>query len=255
MATTIKTGKMTKNEFNWNELVGSKLNSKAPFLVPQNIKHGFFQEKLFFFVSDYFGNKTLADKYPPKVKQLDKWIPKIAQAAFFISKIRCQPKDEQKVQSIGEYLITSASEWASQVSANVQPLLTIIRNSKQRIERRWAHGDFVPWHMYDLKNGKFGLVDAEHGGCGLRYYDIAYFYVRVRQSLGKKELAKNFLMEFMDLLPKKDKLTFWGDLKPILAQRLMGDFWGAEIGLKSKRESELAKCEEFEKDLVEDKIL
>lgn len=49
MATTIKTGKMTENEFNWNELIGSKLNSKAPFLVPQNIKHGFFQEKLFFF--------------------------------------------------------------------------------------------------------------------------------------------------------------------------------------------------------------
>ncbi len=255
MATTIKTGKMTENEFNWNEQVSSQLNPKAPFIVPKNYEHGLFQKKLFFFISDYFGDQTLADKYPPRTKQLNKWIPKIAQSAYFISQIECQPKKEKKVKTIGEYLINSASEWASQVDVNVQPLLDIIKNSKQKIERRWAHGDFVPWHMYELKKGKFGLVDAEHGGCGLQYYDVAYFYIRVRQSLGEKELAKKFLLNFMSLLPKKDKLTFWVDLKPILAERLMGDFWGAAIGPKAKKEKEIKKCEMFKKDLIEDKII
>lgn len=255
MATTIKTSKMTENEYNWNERVGSQLNPKAPFLVPRNIEKSFFQKKLFFFISTYFGNQTLADKYPPNVKQLERWIPKIAKAAYLISQIDCQPKEEEKTKSVGECLITSVSEWASQVSIDVQPLLTIIKDSKQKVKKCWAHGDFVPWHMYDLKNGKFGLVDAEHGGCGLKHYDVAYFYVRVRQSLGEKELAKNFLMEFMNLLPKKYRLTFWRDLKPILAQRLMGDFWGAEIGPKAKKEGELRKCEEFQKDLIKNRII
>ncbi len=255
MATTIKTSKMTENEFNWNKLVGSQLNSKSPFLVPKNIEQGFFQKRLFFFIGSYFGNQTLADKYPPRVKQLDRWILKIAEATYLISLIDCQSRYKQKTKSVGEYLIASASEWASQVDSNVQPLLKIIKNSKQQIKRCWAHGDFVPWHMYDLKNGKFGLVDAEHGGCGLRYYDVAYFYVRVRQSLGEKELAKKFLLAFRNLLPDVDKRNFWNDLKPILCQRLMGDFWGTEIGSKQKREAELKKCEEFKKDLIEEKII
>ena len=96
MATTIKTGKMTENEFNWNEKTGSQLSSKTPFLVPKNIEKGFFQKKLFFFISDYFGNQTLANQYPPKTKQLNKWIPKIARAVYLINQIDCQPKDEQK---------------------------------------------------------------------------------------------------------------------------------------------------------------
>jgi hypothetical protein len=255
MATTVKTSKMTENEYNWNKLVGLQLNSKSPFLVPQNIEQDFFQKRLFFFIGDYFGNQTLADKCPPRVKQLDKWILKITEAVHLISLIDCQPSDKQKAKSVGEYLIESASEWASQVNSNVQPLLKIIKNSKQQAKKCLAHGDFVPWHMYDLKNGKFGLVDAEHGGCGLRYYDVAYFYVRVRQSLGEKELAKKFLLAFRNLLPDVDKRNFWNDLKPILCQRLMGDFWGAEIGSKQKREVELKKCEEFKKDLIEEKII
>ncbi|KPJ70886.1 hypothetical protein AMJ51_00690 [Microgenomates bacterium DG_75] len=255
MATTIKTGKMTENEFNWNEKTGSQLSSKTPFLVPKNIEKGFFQKKLFFFISDYFGNQTLANQYPPKTKQLNKWILKIARATYLINQIDCQPKDEQKTKSVGGYLITSASEWASQVSFDVQPLLTIIKNSRQRIKKCWNHGDFVPWHMYVLKNGKFGLVDAEHGGCGLRYYDAAYFYVRVRQSLGESDLAKKFLLSFRDLLTHDDKQNFLNDLRPILAQRLMGDFWGASIGPKAEKERELEKCERFKKDLIENKII
>jgi len=255
MATTIKTSKMTENEYNWNERVGSQLRPKAPFLVPRSYEHGIFQKKLFFFISAYFGNQTLADKYPPNAKELDKWIPKIAQAAYLISQIDCQPKEKEKAKLVGEYLITSASEWASQVSVDVQSLLRIIKDSKQKVKKCWAHGDFVPWHMYDLESGKFGLVDAEHGGCGLQYYDVAYFYVRVRQSLGEEKMAKNFLKEFTDLLPKKEKSTFWRDLKPILAQRLIGDFWGTAIGPKAKKEKELRKCEEFKKDLIKDKII
>lgn len=255
MATTIKTGKMTKNEFEWSERVNSQLNPQAPFRVPQNYERGLFQKKLFFFISDYFGGQTLADKYPPNSKQLDKWIPQIAQAAHLISQIKYKPKEKPKEVTVGEYLITSASEWAPQVEVNVQPILKVIKKAKQKVKKRWAHGDFVPWHMYELKKGKFGLVDAEHGGYGLQYYDVAYFYIRVRQSLGEEKMAREFLKEFIKLLSKKEKGTFWQNLKPILAQRLMGDYWGASIGPKAKREEELKKCERLKEDLIADRII
>ncbi len=255
MATTIKTGKMTKNEFEWNERVNSQLSPRAPFKAPQNYEHGLFQKKLFFFISDYFGDQTLADKYPPNSKQLGKWIPQIAQTAHLISQIKYKPKEKPKEITVGQYLITSASEWASQVEVNVQPILEVIKSTKQKVKKRWAHGDFVPWHMYELKESKFGLVDAEHGGYGLQYYDVAYFYIRVRQSLGEEKMANEFLREFKKLLPKKEKNAFWQNLKPILAQRLMGDYWGASIGPKAKREKELKKCERLKEDLIADKII
>jgi glycosyltransferase involved in cell wall biosynthesis len=255
MATTIKTSKMTKNESEWNERVNSRLSPRAPFKVPNSYENGFFKKKLFFFISDYFGDQTLADKYPPNSKQLDKWIPQIAQTAYLISQIKYESKEKPKEITVGEYLITSASEWASQVEVSVQSILEVIKNAKQEVKKLWVHGDFVPWHMYELKKSKFGLVDAEHGGYGLQYYDVAYFYIRVRQSLEEEKMAKEFLKEFVKLLPKKESKTFWQNLKPILAQRLMGDYWGASIGPKAKREEELKKCERFKKDLIANRII
>lgn len=255
MATTVKIGRMTKNEFFWNELISKKLNLDAPFLVPKNIEKGLFQERLFFFISDYFGDRTLADKYPPRTKGLNKWIFKIAKTAYVIGNINHKLNNRQKEKPIGEHLLESATEWSSQLQSDTQPLLEVIRKSRQQVKRAFSHGDFVPWHMYDLKNGKLGLVDAEHGGWKAKYYDVAYFYLRVRQSLGEKELARKFLLKFIDLLPQEEKSSFWDGLKPVLSQRLVGNFWEVEIGHEMGKDIELQKCEEFKKDLVGDRII
>lgn len=255
MATTIKTSKMTENEFRWNEIVAKKINSNTCFVPPKNLEKGLFQDRLFFFISQYFGKNTLADKYPPRSKELNQWLSKITIAASLISKID-YPKDEKiKKIDVGEHLLNSATQWSLKIKSDVQPLLKAVKKSKQYLKGSFNHGDFVPWHMYDLANGKFGLVDAEHGGYRPKYYDPAYFYLRVRQSLGEKELAKKFLLQFKDLLSKKNKAIFWDELKPVLAQRLIGDFWGAWIGSQKNREAELQKCEQFKQDLIKDKII
>lgn len=98
-------------------------------------------------------------------------------------------------------------------------------------------------------------MDAEHGGPKPKYYDAAYFYTRVRQSLGEKELARKFLLEFKGLLPDKDKEIFWKELKPVLAQRLVGNFWEVETGHEMGSDIDLKRCEEFKEDLVGDKII
>lgn len=255
MATTLKTSQMTENEFNWNKRVLKQLDPQAPFIVPQNIEKGYFQKRLFFVINEYFGDQTLAEKYPPQTKRLDQWTIKIAQASYLISQINGEAEERQKEKPIGDHLSASASEWFSQLKSNLQPLLKVISQARFQVKRAFNHGDFVPWHMYALKNNKFGLTDAEHGGFGAQYYDVAYFYTRVRQSLEEKELARKFLLEFRKLLLKKEQNNFWSELKPVVAQRLIGDFWGAETGTKELREKELGKCELFKKDLIANKII
>lgn len=255
MATTIKTGKMTENEFTWNEVVGRNLPSSSPFSVPGGVEKGFFEDKLFFFISEFFENGTLANKYPPKTKKLDMWISSIAKSAYIISGIRGWPKVGGDRQSMGENLLESATEWASQLQSDTILLLEIIEQPKNDIKKVLSHGDFVPWHMYDLGNDKFGLVDSEHGGFKPKYYDVAYFYLRVRQSLSEVELARKFLLEFMKLLTMKERSTFWNELKPVLAQRLVGNYWEVEQKHDVGRGLALQKCEEFKSDLVNERIL
>ncbi|MBU0569283.1 aminoglycoside phosphotransferase family protein [Patescibacteria group bacterium] len=255
MATTIKTGRMTKVEFSWNELVSKNLPPDAPFKVPYGVEKGLYDERLFFFISEYFDSETLADKYPPGTKGLAGWIPVVAKATHIIGNIKQWPKVEGRRQSVGENLVESATEWASQLQSNTEQLLEIIEKSEKGIKEVFNHGDFVPWHMYDLDGKKFGLVDAEHGGWKAKYYDVAYFYLRVRQSLGEKELATRFLLEFVDLLTKQEKSAFWDELRPVLAQRLIGNYWEAEKKHDVGTGVVLQKCEEFKEDLLKGVII
>jgi len=255
MATTIKTGKMTEVEFFWNDLVNERLPSNAPFKVPHNVEKGLFDDRLFFFVSEYFGNKTLADKYPSRVKKLVNWISVIARSAHTISSLRQLSEDENERQPAGENLLESATEWASQLQSDTQFLLEVIKSSSGEIKEIFSHGDFVPWHMYDLGHNKFGLIDSEHGGWKPKYYDVAYFYLRVRQSLGEKELAKKFLLEFIDLLTENEKITFWSEFKPVLAQRLIGNFWEVEKNHDTGQGIALKRCENLKEDLLKERII
>lgn len=255
MATTIKTGKMTEVEFFWNELVSKRLPSNVPFKVPDNIEKGLFDDKLFFFISEYFGSETLADKYPPLVKRLADWTPVIAKSAYVISSLRQWSESESEGQPAGENLLESATEWASQLKSDTKSLLKVIKKSAGEIKEAFNHGDFVPWHMYNLGDNKLGLIDAEHGGWKPKYYDVAYFYLRVRQNLGEKELARKFLLEFIDLLIEKEKITFWNELKPVLAQRLVGNFWEVEKNHDVGQGIALKRCENFKEDLLKERIV
>ncbi len=198
----------------------------------------------------------MADKYPPRTKELVDWIPVVAKATHIINEIKQWPKAEEgNGQSVGEILLASSTEWASQLQSDTEQLLKIIEKSEKGINEVFSHGDFVPWHMYDLDGKKFGLVDAEHGGWKAKYYDVAYFYLRVRQSLGEKELATRFLLEFVDLLAQQEKSVFWSKLRPVLAQRLIGNFWEVEKKHDIGTGTALQKCEELKEDLLKGVII
>lgn len=255
MATTIKTGKMTQNELIWNQVVGENIPTNSPFRVPREHESGLFQDKLFFYIGEFFEGETLSSKFPPQTRELSRWLPSIAKSAHTISSIKNWPPIKGEKYLLGKKLLESATEWASQLRSDTQLLLELIRESVEEIEKSFAHGDFVPWHMYDLGGDRLGLVDSEHGQWAPRYYDVAYFYLRVRQNLGEKDLATEFLSEFIKLLTTEEKSTFWHQFRPILAQRLIGNFWEVKQKHDVGYGVALQKCEEFKQDLIMEKII
>lgn len=250
MASTIKTSRLTKNECWWQEKVGSQLIRSDILRVPKTIEKGFSQGKLFYYIGDFFGENVLASQFPPDEKRLAEWLSKIAGMAYRLGQLECRKDLKKKYLPAGEKLLEAAAEWVSQVNVDLEPLLKIIESVKNNISRCCGHGDFTPWHMYELEDGKIGLVDAEHAGWGPKYYDVAYFYTRVRNGLKNKQLANQFLINFKGLLPKKDQVVFWDEIKPVLAQRLIGDYWRA----RNNRE-ELTRFEEYKKEIIGNKIL
>lgn len=145
----------------------------------------------------------------------------------------------------------SSLEWASQVPLDLSAFLKILDEAKESVRTSPGHGDFVPWHMIDLRSGKIGLVDGElAGACGPLYLDPAQFYLRTRVELRDAGLSQKFLYFYRDLLSPNDKSLFWEELRLLLIQRYIGELWGS-----AKRPDKLAGLKQLGQEILEDKIL
>lgn len=240
LASTQKTGKMTQNEFYWNEAVNLIPREQYPdFTVPKNLSSGFYG-KLFYLITDKFENPLIkrdsknVSKIFPKIKQ-------IAKAAFEIRSLRI-PKDcdfykaqiKKEDNYIGEKLFKSASFWAEQVEFPLNKFLKIIKQSIKCLRASPGHGDFSPRQLYAVQN-TIGIIDGEHAGVeGPMYYDPAWFYIRLRIDHCGEKLSSQFLVEYKKLLNRNDQDIFWEEFKPVLIQRYIGELWGAGRNLHKR---------------------
>lgn len=257
LATTLATARYTQNEFNWNEAVHLTLESERPnFTVPENFSSGHYG-KLFYFIAQRFMGEPFAQAKAPLSNEVKRRMKQIAEVTREIELLTI-PLDSEfakthtssKQVSIGQKLLNSATEWASQVPRNLDPFLKVIEDSKDTLRTCPAHGDFVIRQMYDL-DGKIGLIDGEHAGLnGAYHYDVAQFYIRLRNDHNALEEAKQYLRDFYDLLSTEDKDSFWQELKPSLIQRYIGDLWGAAKDLQK-----LEVLEQLGKEIISDKVL
>ncbi len=257
LATTLATARYTHNEFNWNEAVHLTPEDKRPnFTVPENFSCGHYG-KLFYFIAQRFMGEPFAQ---PRVVLSDDIKVRIKQIATITREIELLPipantefakiHHSHKQVSIGQKLLNSASEWASQVPRSLDKFIKVIDDSKDRLRTCPAHGDFVMRQMYDV-DGKIGVIDGEHAGLqGAYHYDVAQFYIRLRNDHNALKEDKQYLHDFYDLLPPGDKDIFWQELKPPLIQRYIGDLWGA-----AKNPQKLSELEQLGKEIIEDKIL
>jgi hypothetical protein len=256
LASTKAISLRTKNEFYWNEAVHSiDPECRKNFTVPKNLSFGEYKD-LFYFIAQKFTGKPFVEN---GVLNYSKMLSKIKQIALATREIETLPikkdvnfyitqKKSEKI-STGERLLVSATEWTSRSSLNLDEFVKIIERNKDNIRTCVGHGDFVPRQLYD-ENGKIGIIDGEHAGLkGPIYYDVAWFYIRLRTEYDATDLANQYLLEFKNLLPEAEKNTFWEEFLPVFAQRYIGSVWDRGKNL------DLEKEKIFQKQILDNKLL
>ncbi|MFB5615359.1 MAG: hypothetical protein ACE5RI_09785, partial [Candidatus Nitrosomaritimum yanchengensis] len=134
---------------------------------------------------------------------------------------------------------------------DTSPFLKIVKDASDWIREAPAHGDFTVRAMFELEDGKIGIIDGEHyGQHGLLYYDPAWFYLRMRLEQQDLESAQKYLKNLYKLLSNEDKKIFWKELKPVLTQRFIGHLWGAK-----DKDEELQKLDPIGQDILSDQII
>lgn len=232
LASTQGIAERTRNEFEWNNLISSlPENQKPPVYIPQNHDSGEF-EGLFWFLSEYAGNKLLVrpvDKN--ETDGLEKELPVIAETARKIIDIKTDltlPLDKEITEEERkEKFFKKLDHWAEETPKNVTDLIVFIKERFNYLQIAPSHGDFVPWHFVRDDKAKLFLVDGEHAHIlGLKFYDVAYFYHRVYTKLKRPDIADRFLGEFGDLykFSEEERELF----RLVLAQRTIGGYFDAE---------------------------
>jgi hypothetical protein len=113
-------------------------------------------------------------------------------------------------------------------SLEISMLCQSVAEAKDWIQFRLQHGDAVPWNLFD-EGEKLGVIDSEWGGIRMRYYDLAYIYIKLYACAKKPALAKLWMYEMTRNFHEHP--TFERDifvplayiLAPELSERLLAD--------------------------------
>lgn len=229
LSTTKGISLLTENEFIWNESFNKEIKRlESNFWVPQNYDSGYFKG-LFYLITDHLDGKVLTNN----LSQLE--IIKIIEFIKIIEQLKNIPSGSENHQ---EYFLRKTKLWFENIPESarenyqVKNLLKIVEDGSKKLLEKPRHGDFAPWHLFFLKNGKLGLIDAEHAmGNGVEGYDLAYFIQRIFSVSKNPILAKKIL--------KAAKVLELNKLKTVLAARAIGGF--LDESLAPKPDYQLAK--------------
>ena len=227
LSTTQGVGAVTQIDYNWNRQFNDIVSRNTDFWVPQNIEKGLYKNKLFYMIIEYFNGKLYA-KRPKKGKVeriLKQDLGKIIEFSEVIQNLNIDPLSVKDKQNYQEYFLEKTKSWFNAVPKKiikeykVNQVFELAEKGYNKLERKTRHGDFTPWHIIKLPNGKVGLIDGEHAmRNGVEYYDIGYLIQRIYSVLENPQFAK----ELFELLIKRNYDL--EKLKVILASRAIGGF-------------------------------
>lgn len=196
---------VTKTEQAWNDYFNNHF-SNTIYRVPKNHYSGFYQDKYFYLITDYFKGKLLCEmRYA--YTNADKLIVFIPQIIEFFNLIQGLPGTD------GNYkvrFINKTKAWFGDIPVDIRNkfgvkiLLSIVEKGIGALLSRVRHGDFTPWHLIKLPDKKIGLIDGEHFLTnGVEGYDICYFIQRVFSVLKNPPVAKKYILNYCLMDHKK----------------------------------------------------
>ena len=104
----------------------------------------------------------------------------------------------------------------------VAEVKALINESRELLRPRLQHGDFVPWHIFQLGTGSYALVDGEHASLlKPRYYDLAYLASRLWTRLHAAAEARALVRAFL-AMSDGDRHGVVAAFLPVLTQRAIG---------------------------------
>lgn len=247
LATTEGVGVVTKIEFNWNEQFNTLVpRNSSGFWVPKNFDSGFYQDKLFYLITDKFSGELLA-KRPTKTaitSPLLSSLSNIIDYSEFIQTLNIINLSDEENPDYQQWFINKAESWYNDIPDDVREkykvneLLEIVKGCAVNLQKRPRHGDFTPWHLFKLRTGQLGLIDGEHAKTnGVENYDICYFIQRVYCIMKNPVLAKRILEEL------KRRNYDLVKLQTVLAARAIGGFLDESL----KHNSDFYYCGQFKK--------
>lgn len=208
---------VTENEYKWNDYFNG-YSLVTDFIVPKNYDRGLYKKKYFYLITDYF-NDDLLCKIGANADCLIDYIDRIIELSEVIQKLPGKKDDYRK-----KY-IEKAKGWFEDIpddvikKYNVNDLFQIAIKGVCNLDSKPRHGDFAPWHIIKLQEGKLGLIDGEHWlPDGIENYDICFFIQRVFSVLRSPNIAS---IIYYKLLSRGYELE---KLKTVLAARAIGGF-------------------------------
>lgn len=217
---------VTKNEYAWNNYFNKYLSKNNHYIVPRNRSSGLYENKYFYLIINYLDGKLLCDigedasclrEYIPQVIELSEIIQQLPRHDFIngnYEEVDYQTRFLDKTRNWFSDIPISVSR-----KFNVKFLLQLVENGVSELSGKPRHGDFTPWHLIKLKDGKLGLIDGEHAEPnGVEGYDICYFIQRVFSVLKNPSIARSFNLKLLEKGYDANKL------KTVLAARAIGGF-------------------------------
>jgi hypothetical protein len=230
---------VTKNEFNWNEQFNKLIPRDSQFWVPQNYECGFYQDNLFYIVTDVFNGPKLAEvlNVSTSLGLLEENMEKVIDFTEKIQSLKLNLKDSNAYEGkdYREKYLSQVDGWFNDIPAEIREkfkiieLLKIVQKNISKLTFGAKHGDFAPWHLIQLQGGKLGIIDGERAMTKtIEHYDICYVIQRIFTVLQNPRLAQEFINS---LRKRKYDMT---KLKTVLASRAIGGFLDEYLALLSE---------------------
>ena len=237
LATTKGISAVTQIDYNWNKEFNNLVSRDANFWVPQNIDSGFYEDGLFYMITDYFNGDLLSKTPHPntEISNIKDYLNQIVEFSELIQNLNISQLSDKDTKNYSDWFFHKTLSWYEGIPQNiikeyqVDKLLEIVKTGYKNLDQKSRHGDFTPWHIIKLEDNKLGLIDGEHAmRNGVQYYDIAFLIERVFVVLQNISLAQNFYQ----LLKQRDYDL--EKLKTVLASRAIGGFLDCSLYFEKK---------------------